>query len=149
MYQIPNAPAFFGMDDKDLKMYILKTELKLPNKQTAKVLLKIRDYYNSIGNVKIVEFINILIGNTKYHKKIVFVRDGSYRTHRIWIDYNLISVDIIPANIDSISYIYKDMFSISEDYSNSVTALKRIFNSYEKIFIQIPIKRWNELKKVQ
>lgn len=52
MYQIPNAPAFFGMDDKDLKMYILKTELKLPSKQTAKVLLKIRDYYNSIENVK-------------------------------------------------------------------------------------------------
>lgn len=73
LYNVSNIPSFLYMNELELKKYIDKTELKLSRKKTAKILLKIRDYYDSICDTRSVSIMNIIIGNTKYHDRIVFI----------------------------------------------------------------------------
>lgn len=129
LYEAHN-PLIFNSEEEyqsKLKQYILESEIKLSEKDTRKKLLQIRD---RLIDPSEKEFLNFIIGNSRYHKKIVFVTDGSYRNHRIWKK----------SRKDYMCLLYFDKFyEISSNLQKAKEDMKNIMNSFEKIFIQISI----------
>ena len=120
--------------------YISRTEIKLNPKETVKKLLEIKNYFLELNDENSVKLINKIIGNTRCHKNIVFVSDGSYRNERIWIFNNTLHVDLSKKFSKSKTW----MFSATYDYTESEKYLKYIIHNFEKIFIQLPFYFYNK-----
>lgn len=104
--------------------YIQESEEKLSRKDTIRRLKSIKGYFNNETAQKIF---NILISDVSCLDRIVFVNDGSYRTHRIWYTFE---EDLCVDYINSSS-------STSEEGQKAMKAFKRILEKFEKIFIQV------------
>ena len=85
---------------------------------------------------RLVEKMNSLIkaNKIKSSSRIVFVNDGSYRTHRIWYGYRGLSVDIDDGKYD---FGINSMYPTTTNGKEAMRAFELILKRYEKIFIQV------------
>lgn len=140
----PSSPKFYPLYEERDKLifdsdqeyanhlfeYIQESEEKLSRKDTIKRLKSIEEYFNNKTAKKIF---NRLISDTNCLDRIVFVNDGSYRTHRIWYGYAGLSVDIDDGKYNfNIRSIYP-----TENGKKAMKAFKTILEKFEKIFIQV------------
>ena len=115
----------------DLVAYIQKSEEKLSRKDTIRRLKSIKQYFNDKTAIKIF---NRLISDVRCLDRIVFVNDGSYRTHRIWYGYRGLSVDIADGKYD---FDINSMYPTTKNGKEAMRAFELILKRYEKIFIQV------------
>lgn len=140
----PSTPKYFPLYKKRNKYfydsdqeyantlfkYIQSSEKKLSRKDTIRILKSIKRYFNDKTAKRIF---NRLISDVRCLDRIVFVNDGSFRTHRIWYGYRGLSVDIDDGKYDlSIS-----MYPTTTNGKEAMKAFKLILKRYEKIFIQV------------
>ncbi len=115
----------------DLFAYIQMSEEKLSRKDTIRRLKSIKRYFNDKTAIKIF---NRLISDVRCLDRIVFVNDGSYRTHRIWYGYRGLSVDIDDGKYD---FGITSMYPTTTNGKEAMRAFELILKRYEKIFIQV------------
>lgn len=115
----------------DLVAYIQKSEEKLSRKDTIRRLKSIKLYFNDKTAIKIF---NRLISDVRCLDRIVFVNDGSFRTHRIWCGYRGLSVDIDDGKSD---FNISSMYPTTTNGKEAMKAFELILKRYEKIFIQV------------
>lgn len=141
----PSTPKYFplyGKRDKHifssdqeyanrLVEYIQRSEEKLSRKDTIRRLKSIKQYFNDKTAIKIF---NRLISDVRCLDRIVFVNDGSYRTHRIWYGYRGLSVDIADGKYD---FDINSMYPTTKNGKEAMRAFELILKRYEKIFIQV------------
>lgn len=134
----PSSPKFYPLYEKRDKFifdsdqeyvnhlfeYIQESEEKLSRKDTIRRLKSIEGYFNNETAKKIF---NRLISDTNCLDRIIFINDGSYRTHRIWYTFE---EDVC---VDSINSSY----STSEEGQKAMKSFKTILEKFEKIFIQV------------
>lgn len=140
----PSSPRYYPLYEKrdkfvfdsdqdyanHLFQYIQMSEEKLNRKDTIKRLKSIKRYFNNETAQKIF---NRLISDVRCLDRIVFISDGSYRTHRIWYGYAVLSVDIDDGKYNfNLKSIYP-----TEDGEKAMKAFNLILGRYEKIFIQV------------
>lgn len=140
----PSSPKYYPLYEKRDKCifdsdqeyanhlfeYIQKSEEKLSRKDTIRRLKSIERYFNNETAKKIF---NRLISDVRCLDRIVFVHDGSFRTHRIWYGYAGLSVDIDDGKYNfNIRSIYP-----TENGKKAMKAFKTILEKFEKIFIQV------------
>lgn len=111
--------------------YIQRSEEKLSRKDTIRRLKSIKQYFNDKTAKRIF---NRLISDVRCLDRIVFVNDGSYRTHRIWYGYRGLSVDIAEGKYD---FDIKSMYPTTTNGKEAMRAFELILKRYEKIFIQV------------
>mgnify|MGYP004640510649 CR=1 FL=1 len=114
----------------NLVKYIQKSEEKLSRKDTIRRLKSIKRYFNDKTAKRIF---NRLISDVRCLDRIVFVDDGSYRTHRIWYGYRGLAVDIADGKSD---FDIRSMYPTTNG-KEAMKAFQLILKRYEKIFIQV------------
>ncbi len=141
----PSTPKYFPLYKKrkkyifssdqeyanDLFAYIQKSEEKLSRKDTIRRLKSIKQYFNDKTAKRIF---NRLISDVRCLDRIVFVDDGSYRTHRIWYGYSGLAVDIDDGKDD---FGFNSMYPTTTNGKEAMRAFELILKRYEKIFIQV------------
>lgn len=118
----PSTPKYFPLYAK---------RKKLSRKDTIRRLKSIKQYFNDKTAKRIF---NRLISDVRCLDRIVFVNDGSYRTHRIWYGYRGLAVDIDDGKY---GFGINSMYPTTTNGKEAMRAFELILKRYEKIFIQV------------
>lgn len=117
-----------------LPKYRKESEIKLSQKESVKKILKfINDNHITDDDMKVF---NKILGDHQILSKIIFVSDGSYRSHKIFFSrFNFKNM-----NSSSISII--DHYFKKDDYGltihiDPIDHLNVLKHKYESIFIQL------------
>lgn len=116
-----------------LKKYIARSE-KTYDLATTKEKLGIYKelfYKNEAGK----EIFDKILSDAECLQKVVFVDDGSYRTHRIWFDRRTLTL-FIEIYDEKFQYT-NSMYSITGEPEEALKAFYTIIESFEKIFLQL------------
>lgn len=132
LYEKKDKNIFYSDQEyaNHLVEYIQRSEEKLSRKDTIRRLKSIKRYFNDKTAKRIF---NRLISDVRCLDRIVFVNDGSYRTHRIWYGYSGLSVDIDDGKYD---FDIRSMYPTTNG-KEAMKAFELILKRYEKIFIQL------------
>jgi hypothetical protein len=121
-----------------LRVYIPESEEKLDRNATLQKLKHIEYLFNKNKCSK--KIFNRLISDVRCLDKIVFVNDGSYCAHKIYVTVDDVRIEMCEYKTEY-PFIRSGYSTKSHDKKIVLKKFERIISSSEKIFIQINLKK--------